>query len=410
MTKNSKNTEFIKECEKELKDKFSYVDDVAYHNQKKVLAAFQKNNIAIRHFAATSGYGYGDEGRDTLGKVYADVFGAEAGIVSPHLLSGTHTLSVALFGLLKAGDRVLCITGMPYDTIRPVFLGENIGSLKDMGVNFTCVDLSVSGGFDWSKIKDNFSDDISLVYIQRSRGYELRDAFSVEDIGRACSFVRDMGFKGPIFVDNCYGEFVDEQEPTDVGADVCAGSLIKNAGGGLAPTGGYIVGKDKYIQMIGRRFTAPSIGLEVGSYALGYQYFYQGLFLAPHTVAQALKSSLLIGMAMTKLGYINYPSIDSIPHDITRCIQFNDADKMINFIREVQFASPVDSYVTCEPWDMPGYDDKIIMAAGTFVSGASIELSADGPVKEPYIAYFQGALTYEHGKYALERILDKLNK
>ncbi|MGN1061410.1 MAG: methionine gamma-lyase family protein, partial [Candidatus Coproplasma sp.] len=219
---------------------------------------------------------------------------------------------------------------------------------------------------------------------------------------------RKNGFNGCIFVDNCYGEFVEKIEPTDVGADICVGSLIKNAGGGIAPTGGYIVGKDKYIQAIGRRFTAPSIGLEVGSYEQGYRYFYQGLFMAPHTVGQAVKVSLLIGMAMTELGYKNYPSIDKVPHDITRCIEFGDKNKMVNFIREVQFASPVDSYVTCEPWDMPGYDDKIIMAAGTFVSGSSIELSADGPVKEPYLAYFQGGLTYEHGKYALSRILDKI--
>lgn len=403
------NLQFIKQCEEKLKDKFAYAEDIAYFNQVKVLAAFRNNNIAIRHFNGTTGYGYGDEGRDTLGKVYAEVFGAEDGIVSLHLLSGTHTLSVALFGLLKRGDTVLCISGMPYDTIRPVFLGDNIGSLKDLGVNFDCCELS-NGGFDFNAIKAKLNDKVSMVYIQRSRGYELRDALSCAQIQGACDFVRSLGFKGCIFVDNCYGEFVQKIEPSEVGADVTVGSLIKNAGGGLAPTGGYIVGRMQYIQAIGRRFTAPSIGLEVGSYAFGYQYFYQGLFMAPHTVLQAIKCSLLIGQAMTELGYTNYPSIDKIPYDITRCIEFDDADAMVNFIREVQFASPVDSYVTCEPWDMPGYDDKIIMAAGTFVSGASIELSADGPVKPPYVAYFQGGLTYEHGKYALERILNKLRK
>jgi cystathionine beta-lyase family protein involved in aluminum resistance len=401
---------YCRECEDKLKEKYELIDEIAYFNQVKVLKAFQKNNIAVRHFAGTSGYGYGDEGRDTLGKVFADVFNTESGIVSPHLLSGTHSLSVALFGLLKGGDELFCLSGLPYDTIRPVILGENIGSLKDMGVNFTCCDLTNDGKFNFSEIKNKFNDRVKVVYIQRSRGYELRDAFSCEEIGEACRFVRNLGFTGCIFVDNCYGEFVEKLEPTDVGADICVGSLIKNAGGGLAPTGGYIVGKSNYIDCIGRRFTAPSIGLEVGSYSLGYQYFYEGLFLAPHTVAQALKCSLLIGFAMTDLGFINYPSIDRIPHDITRCIQFDSEDKMVDFIREVQFASPVDSFVTCEPWDMPGYDDKIIMAAGTFVSGASIELSADGPVKPPYIAYFQGGLTYEHGKYALERILKKLVK
>ncbi|MGN0814331.1 MAG: aminotransferase class I/II-fold pyridoxal phosphate-dependent enzyme [Candidatus Coproplasma sp.] len=400
---------YVKDCEERLKDKYSEIDEIAYFNQVKVLNAFRKRNIALRHFAGTTGYGYGDEGRDTLGQVYADVFNTESGIVSPHLLSGTHSLSVALFGLLKAGDTLFCISGMPYDTIRPVILGDDIGSLKDMGVNFECCPLNKDGKFDYEEIKRRYNDKVKVVYIQRSRGYELRDAFSCDEIGQACAFVRNLGFKGCIYVDNCYGEFVEKREPTDVGADLIVGSLIKNAGGGIAPTGGYICGKDEYIQKIGRRFTAPSIGLEVGSYEQGYRYFYQGLFSAPHTVAQALKCSLLIGIAMTDLGYINYPSIDKMPHDITRCIQFDSAENMINFIREVQYASPVDSFVTCEPWDMPGYDDKIIMAAGTFVSGASIELSADGPVKPPYIAYFQGGLTYEHGKYALERILSKLS-
>lgn len=402
------NESFIKKCENKLADKFALIDDISYHNQSKVMQAFSNNNIAIRHFAGTSGYGYGDEGRDTLGKLYAEVFNTESGIVSPHLLSGTHTISVALFGLVKRGDTVLCVSGMPYDTIRPVIFGDNIGSLKDLGVNFICCDLTDDGKFDFNQIDKRLAHKVDLVYIQRSRGYELRDAFSCDEIGEVCEFARKKGFNGCIFVDNCYGEFVEKVEPTDVGADICVGSLIKNAGGGIAPTGGYIVGKDEYIQAIGRRFTAPSIGLEVGSYEQGYRYFYQGLFLAPHTVNQALKVSLLIGMAMTELGYKNYPSIDKIPHDITRCIEFGSADKMVNFIREVQFSSPVDSYVTCEPWDMPGYDDKIIMAAGTFVSGASIELSADGPVKPPYLAYFQGGLTYEHGKYALSKILNKL--
>lgn len=398
---------YVKNTEEKLKEKYEKIDEIAYFNQVKVINAFQKNNIAVRHFSGTSGYGYGDEGRDCLGQIYADVFHAESGIVSPHLLSGTHSLSVALFGVLKRGDTLLCISGMPYDTIRPVILGENIGSLRDCGVDFVCCDLNDEGKFDYNAI-ENKLNRATVVYIQRSRGYELRDAFSCEEIGEACAFVRNKGFNGCIFVDNCYGEFVEKDEPTDVGADIIVGSLIKNPGGGLAPTGGYICGKSQYIEKIGRRFTAPSIGLEVGSYEQGYRYFYQGLFLAPHTIAQALKCSLLIGQAMTDLGYINYPSVDKTPHDITRCIRFDSEEKMVNFIREVQFASPVDSYVTCEPWDMPGYDDKIIMAAGTFVSGASIELSADGPVKPPYIAYFQGGLTYEHGKYALQRILEKI--
>ena len=402
--------EFISCLEKRLSKQFDCVDEISYFNQKKVLEAFHNNNVAVRHFSGTTGYGYGDEGRDLLGKLYADVFKAQCGIVSPHLLSGTHTLSVALFGLLKGGDKVLCISGMPYDTIRPVIFGDNIGSLKDFGVKFECVDLTEEGEFNKEKIKLSLSEEIKLVYIQRSRGYELRDAISCGQIGNICKFLRINGFNGIIFVDNCYGEFVEKQEPIEVGADICAGSLIKNAGGGLAPTGGYIVGNADLIEKIGRRFTAPSIGLEVGSFALGYQYFYQGLFMAPHVVAQAVKGSLLIGAAMFELGYKNYPDVDKTPYDITRCIRFDDEQKMIDFIREIQYASPVDSFVSCEAWDMPGYEDKIIMAAGTFVSGASIELSADGPVKPPYLVYFQGGLTYEHCRYALERILKKLRK
>lgn len=398
----------IESCEKKLESAFKRVDDVSYFNQVKVLKAFNKYNVATRHFNGSTGYGYGDEGRDCLGKLYAEVFGAEEGVVSPHLLSGTHALTVALFGLLRPGDTLLCISGMPYDTLRGVIFGENNGSLKDFGVNFDYCDL-LDGEFDCKTIKKKLNDKVKIVYIQRSRGYELRDALSCGQIETVCKFLRENGFKGCIFVDNCYGEFVEKTEPTQVGADIIVGSLIKNAGGGLAPTGGYICGKREYIDLIGKRLTAPSIGLEVGSFAGGYQYFYQGLFLAPHTVAQALKTSLLIGTAMGELGYRNYPSLDKIPYDITRAIQFDSAEKMIDFIREVQYASPIDGFVTCEPWAMPGYDDDIIMAAGTFVGGSSIELSADGPVKPPYIVYFQGGLTYEHGKYALQRILDKIS-
>ncbi len=402
------NKKFIENCEKKLEERFKLAEEISYFNQSKVLEAFKEYNVALRHFNGTTGYGYDDEGRDTLGKLYARAFGAEAGIASPHLLSGTHALTVALFGLLRPNDTLLCISGMPYDTIRGVIFGENNGSLKDFGVKFDYCELDADGKFDKHAIKSKFNDSIKVVYIQRSRGYELRDAFSCGEIGEICKFVRSLGFGGCIFVDNCYGEFVEKTEPTEVGADIIVGSLIKNAGGGLAPTGGYICGKQNYIDLIGKRLTAPSIGLEVGSYEGGYRYFYQGLYMAPHVVAQAIKTSLLIGQAMGELGYKNYPSLDKVPHDITRAIQFDSAEKMVNFIREVQYASPVDGYVTCEPWDMPGYDDKIIMAAGTFVSGASIELSADGPVKPPYIAYFQGGLTYEHGKYALDKILNKL--
>ena len=403
--------EFIKNAESELVNQFALADEISEYNQEKVLKAFNEKGVAVRHFIGTTGYGYGDDGRFTLGEVYARCFGAESGIVSPAILSGTHALTVALFGVLRTGDSVLCVSGMPYDTIRGVIYGDNNGSLKDYGISFDCVDLDNDGKFDKTAIKteiNRLKDSLKMIYIQRSRGYELRDAFTVAEIGEICGFVREQGFNGCIFVDNCYGEFVEKQEPCEVGADICVGSLIKNPGGGLAPTGGYIVGGEKYIENIGRRLTAPSIGNEVGSYAYGYRLFYQGLFLAPHVVNQAIKGSLLIGKCMQDLGYENFPKLDKKPSDITRAIRFDTAKQLCDFIQSVQEASPVDSFVTLEPWDMPGYDSKVIMAAGCFVEGSSFELSADAPVKEPYTAYFQGGLTYEHSKYALKKMLSKL--
>lgn len=401
----------IKQSEEALRDNFRRADDISEYNQEKVLKAFNAHSIALRHFNGTTGYGYGDEGRFVLGDVFAQSLGAEAGIVSPAILSGTHALTVALFGVLRTGDSVLCISGMPYDTIRGVIYGDGNGSLRDFGISFDCVELNEEGKFDKAAIAremDRIGSSLKMIYVQRSRGYELRDAFTVAEIGEICSFVRERGFNGCIFTDNCYGEFVEKQEPCDVGADVAVGSLIKNPGGGLAPTGGYIVGKEEYIERIGKRLTAPSIGNEVGSYAYGYRLFYQGLFLAPHTVNQAIKGSLLIGKCMETLGYENFPKLDKTPADITRAIRFDTAKQLCDFIQSVQDASPVDSFVTLEPWDMPGYDSKVIMAAGCFVDGASIELSADAPVKEPYTAYFQGGLTYEHCKYALKKILSRL--
>ncbi|MBQ8684682.1 MAG: methionine gamma-lyase family protein [Clostridia bacterium] len=403
--------ELIKDSEEKLVGHFKKADEISEYNQEKVLKAFNKRSIALRHFNSTTGYGYGDDGRYALGEVYAEALGAETGIVSPALLSGTHALTVALFGVLRTGDSVLCVSGMPYDTLRGVIYGEGNGSLKDFGISFDCVALTESGKFDTEAIKKEYArleKSLKMIYIQRSRGYELRDAFTVQEIKEICDFVRGLGFTGCIFVDNCYGEFVEKQEPCEVGADIAVGSLIKNPGGGLAPTGGYIVGKAEYIDNIGRRLTAPSIGNEVGSYAYGYRLFYQGLFLAPHTVNQAIKGSFLIGKCMETLGYENFPKLDKTPSDITRAIRFDTAEQLCAFIQSVQEASPVDSFVTLEPWDMPGYDSKVIMAAGCFVEGSSIELSADAPVKEPYTAYFQGGLTYEHCKYALKKMLAKL--
>ncbi len=404
-------TELIERSEAALVNAFALADEISEYNQEKVLKAFQNNSLALRHFNPSTGYGYGDEGRVTLGKVFAESLGGESGIVSPALLSGTHALTVALFGILRTGDKALSISGIPYDTIQGVLFGEGNGSLKDYGIDFACTPLTSEGKFDEARIRadmENMGERLKMIYIQRSRGYELRDAFTVAEIGAIVQYVRSLGFTGCIFVDNCYGEFVEKQEPCDVGADIAVGSLIKNPGGGLAPTGGYIVGKEAYVEAIGRRLTAPSIGNEVGSYAYGYRLFYQGLFLAPHTVNQAIKGSLLIGKCMEYLGYENFPQTEKTPADITRAIRFDTEKELTAFIQSVQEASPVDSFVTLEGWDMPGYDSKVIMAAGCFVDGASIELPADAPSKEPYTAYFQGGLTYEHCKYALKKILEKL--
>lgn len=408
-TMNINAENLIKESESELAPVFSKLDEISYYNQAKVLEAFQKRRLAVMHFTPSTGYGYGDVGRETLGEVYADAFGGEAGLVSPAILSGTHALTVALFGVLRTGDAVLCISGQPYDTLQGVIYGDGNGSLKDFGIRFDVVGLNGDGKFDFASIEEKLKNaQYKMVYIQRSRGYELRDAFSVAEIEVACKFVRKHGFDGCIFVDNCYGEFVETREPCEVGADIIVGSLIKNPGGGIAPTGGYVVGKEKYVDLVAKRLTAPSVGSEIGSYAYGYRLYYQGLFLAPHVVNQALKGSLLIGKCMEKLGYENFPKLDIMPADITRAIRFNTEKELCDFIQAVQEASPIDSFVTLEGWDMPGYDDKVIMAAGTFVSGASIELSADAPIREPYTAYFQGGLTYEHCRYALMKILNKL--
>lgn len=401
-------TEIIKKCEQSLKKQFAALDDIALHNQKKVLEAFRKNKVALRHFYGSSGYGIGDEGRENLCRVFASAFGAERALVSPAICSGTQTITTGLFGILRPGDLMFSVTGLPYDTLRDVVQGEGIGSLADFGVKFDSIPLK-SGKPDINKmIKYLAKHDVKMLYIQRSRGYEWREALSVETIGETVKAARDAGFKGCIFVDNCYGEFVEKLEPTDVGADVCCGSLIKNAGGGIAPTGGYIAGKAKYIELIEGRLTAPSIGAEEGSYAFGYQYFYEGFFLAPHVVKEALKGSLLIGKAMDLLGYKTLPAAGKAPYDITRSVVLGSADKLVDFIQSVQTASPVDGFVTVCPSEMPGYADEVVMAAGCFVQGASIELSADAPLREPYIAYIQGGLTYEHCKIALDEMLTRL--
>ena len=398
------DNKLIERCETELFNEFKILEDIALFNQEKVLNAFKNNKIALRHFSGSSGYGYGDEGRDTLNKLFADIFKAEAAICSPSIVSGTHALSLCLYGVLRPNDVVLSVSGGVYDTLNDVIYGENNGSLKDFGIKFGCVDLK-EGNFDFDAIKIKLAElNPKMVYIQRSRGYEWRNALSVSQIESAVKFLRDNGFDGCIMLDNCYGEFTEKKEATEVGVNLAAGSLIKNAGGGIAPTGGYVVGDKKYVDMVANRLTAPSIGGEVGSYALGYQYFYQGLFLAPHTVLQALKGAMLFSKVLFELGYKVSPSPHELPSDIITMIEFGDKEKLISFIQSIQENSPIDSFVKVLPWAMPGYEDEVIMAAGCFVQGASIELSADAPVKPPYIGYLQGGITYEHCKIALKNL------
>ncbi|MDE7336765.1 MAG: methionine gamma-lyase family protein, partial [Clostridia bacterium] len=352
---------------------------------------------------------YDDIGRDTLCRLYAQVFGGESAIVSPLIVSGTHALSLAFYGILRPGDEILAVTGSPYDTLKEVIIGESNGSLKDFGIKYNEIKLE-NGKIDLTTVSKTITDSTKLIFIGRSRGYEWRDALSIEDIKVAIESIRKIKPEVCIMVDNCYGEFLDKIEPTKVGADIIAGSLIKNPGGGIAPTGGYVCGKKRYVDLIANRLTAPSIGMEVGSYAYGYKDFYQGLFIAPHTVANALKGSMLIGQVFSDLGFETMPRPGERCNDIIRSIKFNTKEQLIDFCRAVQEVSPIDSNVVPFPWDMPGYEHQVIMAAGTFVAGASIELSADSPIKEPYIAYLQGGLTYEHVKIAAMHCMERIVK
>lgn len=394
-----KTINFIDSAQQKLSKQFEEIDEISMANQMKVLQAFRDNNVGQRHFSQTNGYGYDDIGRDTLCRLFAQIFGCESAIVSPLIVSGTHALSLSLYGILRPGDEMLAITGSPYDTLKEVICGQGNGSLKDFGINYNEIQLK-DGKINTDVLSDNITDKTKLVFIGRSRGYEWRDALSIDDISFAIKQIRNVKENVCIMVDNCYGEFLDKIEPTEVGADIIAGSLIKNPGGGIAPTGGYICGKKEYIDLIANRLTAPSIGMEVGSYSYGYKDYYQGLFMAPHVVANALKGSMLMGQVFHDLGFDTMPKPGARCNDIIRSIKFETKEQLIDFCRAIQEVSPIDSNVVPFPWDMPGYEHQVIMAAGTFVAGASIELSADSPIKEPYIAYLQGGLTYEHVKIA----------
>lgn len=399
-------------CEKiciSLEDRFKRVDEIAEINQLKVLKAMQKNKVSDIHFAASSGYGYNDLGRDTLEAVYADVFHTEAALVRPAILCGTHALTVALFGNLRPGDEVLSPVGKPYDTLDGVIgITPTAGSLAEYGVTYAQVDLLPDFSFDYEGIKAAIGDKTKLVTIQRSKGYAVRPTFSVEKIGELISFIKKIKPEIICMVDNCYGEFVEEFEPSDVGADMVVGSLIKNPGGGLAPIGGYIAGKEKYVDMASYRMSCPGLGKEIGA-SLGLnQALFQGLFMAPTVTAGAVKGAIFAANVYESLGFDVLPDSKEDRYDIIQAVSLKSGERLKAFCEGIQAAAPVDSFVTPEPWDMPGYNDQVIMAAGAFVQGSSIELSADGPMREPYAAYFQGGLTFNHAKFGIMMSLQKI--
>ena len=400
---------YAAEVEKSLKERFESIDAVAEFNQTKVIKAMQEARVSDIHFAATTGYGYNDLGRDTLEEVYAKAFHGEDALVRPQLISGTHALTVALSGNLRPGDEILSPVGKPYDTLEGVIgIRECPGSLKEYGVSYRQVDLLPNGDFDYDNIRKAINEKTKLVEIQRSKGYDTRPTLSVQKIGELIAFIKEIKPDVICMVDNCYGEFVETMEPTDVGADMIVGSLIKNPGGGLAPIGGYIVGTRECVERAAYRLTAPGLGKEVGATLGVSQSLYQGLFLAPTVVAGALKGAIFAANVYEKLGFDVVPNSTESRHDIIQAITFGTAEGVIKFCEGIQAAAPVDSFVTPEPWAMPGYDSDVIMAAGAFVQGSSIELSADAPIKPPYAVYFQGGLTWYHAKLGILMSLQKL--
>ena len=400
------------QAQAELTGQYGQIDAVAEENVQKVLSAFQKHRVADAYFAGTTGYGYDDIGRDKLDEIYADIFGTEDALVRIGFVNGTHAITCALFGALKPGDVLLSAVGAPYDTLLGVIgvVDKGSGSLKDYGVTYRQVELKEDRP-DLEGLAEAAKDPkVKAVLIQRSKGYSTRASLSVDEIGEMCRIVKGVNPGAAVLVDNCYGEFVETREPTQVGADLVVGSLIKNPGGGLAPTGGYLAGRRDLVEGAAMRLTCPGIGKECGSTLGNNRALYQGLFLAPHTVAQAVKTAVFSAKMMELLGYRTEPRSDQIRHDIIQTIHFGAPEPLKQFCRGIQFGAPVDSYVTPEPWDMPGYDCKVIMAAGAFIQGASIELSCDAPMREPYTAYLQGGLTYESGKLGIMLAVEELLK
>ena len=406
---DDKVCEFAETILSDLKPRFDDIDRLADINQLKVIASMQKNNVSEACMLGTTGYGYNDIGRETLEKVYADIFHTEDALVRAQITCGTHALALALMSNLRPGDELLSPVGKPYDTLEEVIgIRDSKGSLKEYGVSYRQVDLLADGTFDYENIKKAINEKTKLVTIQRSKGYQTRPTFSVKQIGELIAFVKSIKPEVICMVDNCYGEFTEEIEPSDVGADMIVGSLIKNPGGGLAPLGGYICGKKECVENAAYRLTSPGLGKEVGASLTILRDFYQGLFLAPTVVASALKGAIFAANVYEKLGFDVIPNSTEDRHDIIQAVTFRDKDKMIAFCQGIQAASPVDSFVKPEPWAMPGYDSDVIMAAGAFISGSSLELSADGPVKEPYSVYFQGGLTFPHVKLGIIKSLQTL--
>ena len=402
----------IEKAEAELAPVFRRMEETELACSKRVLEAFRNNRIAARHFNFTTGYGYDDEGRDALDRVFAQCLQAEAALVAPQFSSGTQTIFTALSAILRPGDTVLFACGSPYDTLLEAvgICGEAPGSLKEFGISHRILELTGEGKPDLEAIKEALKDEPRIVYFQRSRGYAWRNSLLPAEMKPAFDLIKELSPGSVIMVDNCYGEFTQKDEPTAFGADIIMGSLIKNPGGGIARTGGYIAGRRDLIDLCANRLTVPGIGREAGCWPEGYLPYYQGIFLAPHTVCQALKTAALFAGVFEGLGLMSMPSSTAERSDIVQALRFERSEQLIEFCRVIQSVSPVDSFVVPEPWAMPGYTDEVIMAAGAFIQGSSIELSADGPIREPYTAYIQGGLTYSHGRIAAEAVLDELLK
>ena len=401
--------ELVDKCEKELVNEFNEVDRICEINSKKVLDAFQKNKLSENHFNSTTGYGYNDIGRDVIEDIYCDIFNVESALVRSQFISGSHALTVALFSLLRPGDLLLSISGLPYDTLHEVIgIKDNPSSLKSFGVNYDQIDL-VNDDFDYKKIEEYIKNNkVKVIEIQRSKGYSTRKSITIDKIDKVTKMIRSIDKDIIIMIDNCYSEFVTDTEVTSCDIDIAVGSLIKNLGAGIAPNGAYIIGKKKYVDLAGERLTLPGEGREVGPTLGINKSILQGLFFAPSVVASSLKTAILTSKVMEELGYKVEPKYNDKRADIVQNIIFEDPNKLIKYVVGIQKGSPIDSFVTCEPWAMPGYDDKVIMASGSFTQGSSIELSADAPIRPPYIAYQQGGLTYEYGKLGLMKAIEEL--